>query len=79
MPANSATNSASPMPIGAMKVDRCFSLASIRIVNTSSAVSNASMKRPLGMEVPLLRVVCTLKGAGNTAITSPEAAIPATI
>lgn len=41
-----ATNSASPMPIGAMNVSLLFSAASISTTKTSSAVMNISMKTP---------------------------------
>ncbi len=63
------------MPTGAMKVALCFSLASMKIVKTSSAVKNASMKTPCATLVPPARVVLTLNLAGKSPITIPEAAI----
>jgi hypothetical protein len=47
------------MPIGAMKVARCFSAASMKIVKTSSAVKNISMKRPRATFVSADNVVAT--------------------
>ena len=47
----------------------CFSLASMKIVNTSSAVSTASMNTPLTNPVPLDNVVLTLKFVGNSTLT----------
>lgn len=67
------------MPTGAMKVDLCFSIASIRIVNTSSEVIKASMKTPCASEVPSERVVRTFNGVGNIARTRAEAVMLPTI
>jgi hypothetical protein len=47
------------MPIGAMKVARCFSAASMKMVKTSSAVKNISMKRPRATFVSADNVVAT--------------------
>ena len=60
----SAMNSDSPMPTGAMKVARCFSLASMKMVNTSCAVKNISMNKPCTTVVGPPRVVATLKPVG---------------
>lgn len=64
-----------PIPTGAMKVALCFSFASMRIVKTSSAVKNASMKRPFGILRPSDSVVRTFAGAGKSPIIKPEAAM----
>lgn len=47
----------------------CFSLASMKIVNTNSAVSTASMNTPLANPVPELSVVRTLNPVGNMTLT----------
>jgi hypothetical protein len=47
------------MPIGAMKVARCFSAASMKMVKTSSAVKNISMKSPRATFVSADNVVAT--------------------
>jgi len=76
LPVNSAMKSESPIPIGAMNVPLCFSAASIKIVNTSCAVRNISMKRPWTTEVPPPSVVRTVKGPGNKPAQTPAAVIP---
>ena len=47
----------------------CFSFASMKIVNTNSAVSTASINTPLASPVPELSVVRTLKPVGNITLT----------
>jgi hypothetical protein len=56
-----------------MKVDLCFSIASIKMVNTSSEVISASMKTPCASDVPSDRVVRTFNGVGNIARTRADA------
>jgi len=46
VPASSATNKDKPIPIGAIKVSRDFSAASMRMVKTNWAVRNISKKTP---------------------------------
>lgn len=53
-------NKARPIPIGAMNVARCFSAASMRMVNTRSAVRNISMKSPWARFVPSANDVATV-------------------
>jgi hypothetical protein len=50
----------------------CFSFASMKMVNTSSAVRIASMNTPWAILVPVLRVVRTLNGVGNSTLTRKE-------
>ena len=69
-------NSDSPIPIGAIKVPLCFSAASMKIVKTSCAVRNISMKRPRTTEVPADRFVRTRSGPGKRAETTAAAAMP---
>jgi hypothetical protein len=47
------------MPIGAMKVARCFSAASMKMVKTSNAVKNISMNKPRAAFVSADNVVAT--------------------
>jgi hypothetical protein len=54
----------------------CFSLASIKMVNTSSAVRMASTNRPRGMLVVADREVRTFSAVGKRPRTSAEATIP---
>lgn len=70
--------SASPMPMGARKVDLCFSAASMKTVKTSMVVSNISMKRPRTTEVAR-SVVRTFIAEGKSADTTPAEAMPARI
>ena len=65
VPHNSATNNASPMPTGAMKVVRDFSAASIKTTKTSSEVRNVSMNTPWAMEVLFVNRVITAIGPRN--------------
>jgi hypothetical protein len=69
-------NNESPMPIGAINVPLCFSAANMKMVKTSSAVRNISMKRPCVTEVPPPRFVRTVKGPGNKAEQIAAAVIP---
>jgi hypothetical protein len=61
-PARWATKSARPIPIGAMKVARCFSAASMKMVKIKSAVRNISMNKPRTIDVSTERLVsvCSL-------------------
>ena len=72
-PLSSAMNKDRPMPTGAMNVALCFSAASMKIVKTSWAVRNISMKRPRVMEVPILSAVRTSRGPGNSTLTTAAA------
>ena len=63
------------MPTGAMNVALCFSAASIKMVKTSSAVKNISMKSPCVTVVPPPKAVRTFKGPGNNADTTAAAEI----
>jgi len=65
--------------MGAMNVPLCFSVVSIKIVKTSSAVRNISMNRPWVIDVPPPRVVCTFRGPGKRAETMAADVIPARI
>jgi hypothetical protein len=56
-PARWATKSARPIPIGAMKVARCFSAASMKMVKIRSAVRNISMNKPRTTDVSMSRLV----------------------
>ena len=67
IPVSSAMKSDDPIPTGAMKVALCFSAAGIKIVKTSCAVRNLSMKRPRTIEVPPLSDVRMTSGAGKRA------------
>ena len=58
-------NRARPIPIGAMNVARCFSAASMRMVNTRSVVRNISMKSPWARFVPSANVVATVNFCEN--------------
>jgi hypothetical protein len=75
-PPSSAMNKLKPMPIGARNVPLCFSAASMKIVKTSCAVRNISMKRPRVTDVPGTSVVRTSMGPGNRAETRPADAMP---
>lgn len=66
-------NKARPIPIGAMKVDLCFSAANMKMQKMSIAVKNISMKTPRLIEVPGLRRVRTASGPGKVADTTPAA------
>lgn len=81
IPDSSHMKRARPMPTGAMKVALCFSAANMKMVKTSSAVRNISMKRPRAMEHGGLveRVVRTARGPGKRADTMPAAAMPPSI
>lgn len=68
--------SARPIPTGAINVALCFSFASIKIVNTNSAVKIPSINTPLTKLVLLDNVVLTLNSVGNNPNTIPEAATP---
>jgi hypothetical protein len=68
-------NKARPMPIGAMKVERCFSAASMKMQKMSCAVKNISMNKPRTADVSGLSVVRTESGPGKSADTTPAAAI----
>jgi hypothetical protein len=63
------------MPIGAMKVERCFSAASMKMQKMSCAVKNISMNKPRTADVSGLSVVRTESGPGKSAETMPAAAI----
>lgn len=76
LPVSSAMNNDNPIPTGAMKVPLCFSAASMKIVKTSSAVRNISMKRPCVTDVPPDRLVRTVKGPGKSADTMAAAVMP---
>jgi len=76
VPANSATNSARPIPTGAMNVALLFSAANIRTVKTSSAVRNISIKTPCAVVTFGVKEVSIDSGPGNMADTSPAATIP---
>jgi hypothetical protein len=61
-------NMAKPIPMGAMKVSRDFSCASMRMTKTSSAVNSISMTSPWPVVVPPERVVLACQtGIGNSA------------
>ena len=75
IPASSAMNNASPMPIGAMKVALCFSAANMKMVRRSMKVKNISMNRPRVIDVSRLRVVFTDSGPGNSPDTTAAAAM----
>ena len=62
-------NKAKPMPTGAMKVALCFSFASMKIVNTSSAVSIASIKTPWTADEEVDSEVRTLNSVGKRTLT----------
>lgn len=66
------------MPTGARNVLLCFSAASMKMVKTSMAVKNISMKRPRTTDVSL-SVVRTFIEFGKRAETMPEAAMAPTI
>ena len=66
-------NNDKPMPTGAINVALCFSAASMKMVKTSSAVRNISMKRPRVTEVPILSAVRTSSGPGNSTLTTAAA------
>lgn len=66
------------MPTGAMKVDLCFSTASMRMTKTSSAVKKNSINKPCAVLVPPPSVVVTVIGPGKSADTTPAAAMPPT-
>lgn len=77
VPAISATNSARPMPMGAINVSLLFSAASIRTVKTSSHVRNISKKTPWATVMPGARVVSTtLIGPGIMQSTKAAATMP---
>jgi hypothetical protein len=59
-----------------MKVPLCFSAANIKMVKTSCAVKNISMKSPWTIVVFPPRVVRTFRSPGNMHWTKPAAAIP---
>lgn len=65
-----------PIPTGAMNVPLCFSAANIKIVKTSCAVRNISMKRPWTTDVPPPRLVLIVDGPGNSAEQIAAAVIP---
>jgi hypothetical protein len=67
------------MPTGARKVPLCFSAASIKIVKTSCAVKNISMKTPWALLVLPLSVVVTANGPGKRVSTTPAAAMAPSI
>lgn len=76
VPAISATNKASPMPIGAMNVSLLFSAASMRTVIIKRQVRNISINSPWTILVPVRKVVLTkLIGLGNIPSTRPAAAM----
>ena len=52
VPVSSAMKSERPMPMGAMYVALCFSAANMKMVKTSCAVRNISMKTPCTAFVP---------------------------
>ena len=79
MPANSAMNKDRPIPTGAMKVALCFSAASMKIVKTSWAVRNISMKRPWVTVVPCDNDVCTFSVPGNNGLLIAAAAMAPSI
>lgn len=79
LPVSSAMKSESPIPIGAMKVPLCFSVANIKIVKVSWAVRNISINRPWMIEVPAPNFVCTAEGPGKSTETIAAAAIPPNI
>lgn len=54
----------------------CFSLASMKIVNTNSAVKTASMKTPLARLVSADSVVLTFNGVGNMTLTKKLEKMP---
>lgn len=64
------------MPMGAMNVPLCFSAANMKIVKTSWAVRNISMKRPCVIDVPPDRLVRTVSGPGKRAEQIAAAVIP---
>jgi hypothetical protein len=66
----------SPIPMGAMKVPLCFSVANIKIVNTNWALKNISMKRPCTVEVPPANPVLNVTGPGKRAETMAADAMP---
>lgn len=76
---SSAMNNDRPIPMGAMKVARCFSAANMKIVKTSCIVKNISMNRPCTTVVGFARVVATLNPPGWRPYTTPEAAIAPSI
>ena len=76
IPVSSAMNSERPIPTGAMNVPLCFSAANMKIVKTSSAVKNISMKRPCEIDVPPARLVLTVRGPGKSAETVAAAVMP---
>jgi hypothetical protein len=63
------------MPIGAMKVERCFSAASMKMQKMSCAVKNISMNKPRTVDVSGLSIVRTESGPGKSVDTTPAAAI----
>lgn len=79
LPVSSAIKSERPIPMGAIKVPLCFSAASMKMVKTSSAERNISMKRPCTTEVPPPRFVRTVRGPGNSAEHIAAAVIPPSI
>jgi len=60
-------------------VARCFSAASMKMVNINMAVRNISMKTPRTTDVYGFKVVRTASGLGNMACTAAAAAIAPTI
>lgn len=76
---SSAMKRDSPMPTGAMNVPLCFSAASMKMVKTSRAVRNISMKSPWTTLVPPPRPVRTVKGPGRRADKIAAAVIPPSI
>lgn len=73
---SSQMNRASPIPTGATAVARCFSIASMKMIKTNSAVRNASMKRPRTTDVSSARpVVAAMPSPGRRPTTRAEAAM----
>ena len=66
-------NNARPIPTGARYVLRCFSAANMKMVKTSSAVKNISMKRACVVVVPAALLVPTFIGPGNKHDTTAAA------
>lgn len=67
------------MPMGARKVARCFSAASMKMAKMSSAVQIASMNTPRVTDTLSANAVRTANGPGSRPDTTAAAAIAPTI
>jgi hypothetical protein len=75
VPHNSATNNATLMPTGAMKVVRDFSAACIKTTKTSNEVRDIPMNTPWAIEMPFVNRMTTAMSRG-TCTSNELRAIP---